>query len=416
MSSSSSRLLLFQLYLICQWIFLSSTIILFNKWIISTKKFHYPLTLVLLHMSFVSACAQLWRRAGWAEAPTISWRDTITRFAPIAALFAASLGFGNAAYLYISVAFVQMLKAATPVAVLLASFGFGLEEPSWRLVAYIVVIAIGVAVACYGQLQLNWTGVALQLAAVVVEALRLCLVNIALTSRGIKLSSVTFLSLVAPLCFLLLLPVRYVGFSNRSPCVQTQAPHEDTHTRTNTIADPLAPTRALAHATLACAHPPIACATRPRQAWAYFEAPYVCHRHFAPIRHVGLLTLTLNASVAFLLNLATMALIKNTSALTLNVSGVFKDIGLILWSVAVSGAVVTQLQYAGYAVAIVGVSAYSAYKRALQTAKEEEPAAPATPPFSKKQAYGDARPALAAEEAQPLASPGWSPAPEPSDT
>ena len=230
MSSSSSRLLLFQLYLICQWIFLSSTIILFNKWIISTKKFHYPLTLVLLHMSFVSACAQLWRRAGWAEAPTISWRDTITRFAPIAALFAASLGFGNAAYLYISVAFVQMLKAATPVAVLLASFGFGLEEPSWRLVAYIVVIAIGVAVACYGQLQLNWTGVALQLAAVVVEALRLCLVNIALTSRGIKLSSVTFLSLVAPLCFLLLLPVRYVGFSNRSPCVQTQAPHEDTHT------------------------------------------------------------------------------------------------------------------------------------------------------------------------------------------
>lgn len=120
--------------------------------------------------------------------------------------------------------------------------------------------------------------------------------------------------------------------------------------------------------------------------------------------------------MAFLLNLATMALIKNTSALTLNVSGVFKDIGLILWSVAVSGAVVTQLQYAGYAVAIVGVSAYSAYKRALQTAKEEEPAAPATPPFSKKQAYGDARPALAAEEAQPLASPGWSPAPEPSDT
>ena len=226
MSSSSSRLLLFQLYLICQWIFLSSTIILFNKWIISTKRFHYPLTLVLLHMSFVSVCAQLWRRAGWSEAPTITWRDMITRFAPIAALFAASLGFGNAAYLYISVAFVQMLKAATPVAVLLASFGFGLEQPSWRLVAYIVVIAIGVATACYGQLQLNWTGVALQLAAVVVEALRLCLVNIALTSRGIKLSSVTFLSVVAPLCFLLLLPVRaplrHVGFSSRSSCVKSK--------------------------------------------------------------------------------------------------------------------------------------------------------------------------------------------------
>ena len=66
----------------------------------------------------------------------------------------------------------------------------------------------------------------------------------------------------------------------------------------------------------------------------------------AALRHVGFATLLANASVAFLLNLGTMALIKHTSALTLNVSGVFKDIGLILWSVAVSGAVVTHLQYA----------------------------------------------------------------------
>ena len=158
-------------------------------------------------MLFVSACAHLWRYLGWTEAPAISWRDVWTRFAPIAAFFAMSLGFGNAAYLYITVAFVQMLKAATPVAVLLFSFAFGLEKPSWRLLAYICCIAVGVATACYGQLQLNWTGVALQLAAVVVEAVRLCLVNIALTARGIKLPSVTFLSVVAPLCAIILFPV-----------------------------------------------------------------------------------------------------------------------------------------------------------------------------------------------------------------
>ena len=61
-----------------------------------------------------------------------------------------------------------------------------------------------------------------------------------------------------------------------------------------------------------------------------------------------------------------MALIKHTSALTLNVSGVFKDILLIVWSVVVSGALVTPLQYCGYAIAIVGVSAYSRYKRNQQ--------------------------------------------------
>jgi hypothetical protein len=61
----------------------------------------------------------------------------------------------------------------------------------------------------------------------------------------------------------------------------------------------------------------------------------VSHNYFAPLRHVGFLVLSANASAAFLLNLATMALIKHTSALTLNVSGVFKDIGLILWSARV---------------------------------------------------------------------------------
>lgn len=238
---------------------------------------------------------------------------------PIAVLFAASLGLGNAAYLYISVAFVQMLKAVTPVAVLLCSFAFRLEQPSWRLFLYILCIATGVAIACYGQLQLDVFGAILQLLAVVAEALRLCLVNIALTARGIKLSSVTFLSVVAPLCALVLLP-----------------------------------------------------------AWVYLEAPSVSKNHFAPVRHVGFAVLLANASVAFLLNLSTMALIKHTSALTLNISGVFKDLGLIGWSVAVSGAVVTSLQCFGYGVALLGVTGYSAYKRAQQenAAKSKEGADP----------------------------------------
>ena len=105
----------------------------------------------------------------------------------------------------------------------------------------------------------------------------------------------------------------------------------------------------------------------------------MCHHHFAPFHHVGLPVLVANASVAFFLNLATMALIKHTSALTLNVAGVFKDIGLIVWSVLVSGAVVTNLQYFGYFIAIVGVSLYSSYKRA-QSQATPPPAEPAPEP------------------------------------
>lgn len=114
---------------------------------------------------------------------------------------------------------------------------------------------------------------------------------------------------------------------------------------------------------------------------ALLELPKLSAHQFHAVRRVGVLTLLLNASVAFALNLATMALIKNTSALTLNVSGVFKDLLLILWSVVVSGAIVTPTQYFGYAIAVAGVSAYSHYKRTqasqptvvapIETAEEE---------------------------------------------
>ena len=299
--SASRRM--WSVYLILQWIFLSSAIILFNKHLLSAQHFHFPITLVMLHMLFISIAARLWRVAGWTENPVIMWRDVATRFLPIALLFAASLGLGNAAYLYISVAFIQMLKASTPVAVLLTSFVIGLESPSARLFVYIAAIGTGVAISAFGQMDFNIVGFSLQLAAVVAEALRLCLVNVALTGNGLKFPPLTFLSIVAPLCFGVLLP-----------------------------------------------------------AWLVLEAKEVSRHSFASFRHVGYFTLLANSSVAFLLNLATMALIKHTSALTLNVSGVFKDILLIGYSVVVSGAVVTSLQYGGYAIALTGVIAYTRYK------------------------------------------------------
>eukprot|EP00966_Prymnesium_polylepis_P259428 5992265-Prymnesium_polylepis.1 len=90
------------IYLIVQWIFLSSTIILFNKHLLATAGFHFPLTLVLIHMLFISLCALTWKKMGWVEVPDVQWRDVGVRFVPVGICFAASLGLGNAAYLFIS--------------------------------------------------------------------------------------------------------------------------------------------------------------------------------------------------------------------------------------------------------------------------------------------------------------------------
>ena len=98
---------------------------------------------------FCSLCACVWRLLGWVSVPPMrGLADHLMRFAPIGLCFAASLSLGNAAYLYISVAFVQMLKAGTPVATLLVSIVLGLERPLCRLAFYILLVSSGIGVAC----------------------------------------------------------------------------------------------------------------------------------------------------------------------------------------------------------------------------------------------------------------------------
>ena len=195
-------------YLLVQWIVLSSGLILLNKHILSEAGFDFPCTLVLLHMLFCTACACVWRLLDWVSVPLLGGpRAYCARFVPIGLCFAASLSLGNAAYLHISVAFVQMLKASTPVATLVVSFMLGLEQPSWRLTGLIVLISSGIGIACAAQVHPSVPGVLLQLGAIGCEAVRLCLVNLLLTLRGLRLSPVASVLLISPICALCLLPV-----------------------------------------------------------------------------------------------------------------------------------------------------------------------------------------------------------------
>jgi len=295
---------LYTAYLLVQWISLSTVLILLNKHILSTAGFNFPVTLVLMHMSFCSLCALIWKLCGWITVPHLGGPTVYcVRFVPVGLFFAASLSLGNAAYLFISVAFVQMLKASTPVATLLVSLCLGLERPSCRLGLYIMLVSCGIIASCVAQVNPSVPGVLLQLGAISCEAIKLCLVNILLISRGLKLSPVASLYFIAPVCTVALLPV-----------------------------------------------------------WAAFEATRLNARGVEAFAAVGIGIFALNLCLAFVLNIATMALIQNTSALTLNVAGVIKDLILIGYSVVVSGAMVSATQYSGYFLAFVGVTAYSSYK------------------------------------------------------
>jgi drug/metabolite transporter (DMT)-like permease len=232
--------------------------------------------------------------------------------APIGFFFSLSLICGNMAYLYLSVAFIQMLKATTPVFVLLATWGLGLDKPNMKLLANVSFIVIGVVLASWGEIAFDLTGFMYQIIGIAFEATRLVMVQRLLTG-DLKMDPLVSLYYFAPICAVMNF-VMFLGF----------------------------------------------------------EAGTVS---WADIEHVGLFTLTLNAATALALNVAVVFLVRylpsslgldpadpiqigKTSSLVLTLCGVLKDILLVAASILIWSTTVTFLQFFGYSIALGGLVYY----------------------------------------------------------
>ncbi|KAL5977465.1 hypothetical protein ACLOJK_021812 [Asimina triloba] len=231
-----------------------------------------------------------------------------TSVIPIGAMFAMTLWLGNTAYLYISVAFAQMLKAIMPVAVFILGVAAGLEVMSCRMFFIMSVISFGVLVASYGEINVNWVGVVYQMGGVVGEALRLIFMEILVKKKGVRLNPVSVMYYVSPCSAL-------------------------------------------------CLFIP----------WIFLEKPKMDAAgtwNFPP------LILTLNCLCTFALNLSVFLVIQQTSALTIRVAGVVKDWVVVLLSALLfADTKLTFINLCGYGIAIAGVAAYNNYKLKKEAAR-----------------------------------------------
>ncbi|MFS7983990.1 putative sugar phosphate transporter domain-containing protein [Helianthus anomalus] len=287
------------------YIALSSGQIFFNKWVLSSKEinFPYPLGLTLLHMIFSSVlCFVLTKVLKILKVEEgMTLEIYTTSVIPIGAMFAMTLWLGNTAYLYISVAFAQMLKAVMPVAVFILGVAAGLEVMSMRMLLIMSVISFGVLVASYGEININWIGVVYQMGGVVGEALRLIFMEIFVRRKGLKLNPISMMYYVSPCSALCLLVP-----------------------------------------------------------WIFLEKPKMDAQgtwNFQP------LVLTLNSMCTFALNLSVFLVIQHTSALTIRVAGVVKDwVVVLLSAILFADTKLTLINIFGYAIAIGGVAAYNNFK------------------------------------------------------
>ncbi|KAL5522637.1 hypothetical protein ACEPAG_8655 [Sanghuangporus baumii] len=208
-SSTTTRLKYSAAAIIPVWIVLSSTVIIYNNYIYNQLYFKFPVFLVTWHLIFAAIGTRVLQRTTHLLDSTKDMHITkdmfIQSILPIGALFSGSLILSNKAYLYLSVHYIQMLKAFNPVAILLITWAFRIQEPNKKLGVIVVMISSGVALASRGELHFDMTGFLIQAAAVAFEASRLVMIQVLL--HGLKMDPLVSLHYYAPVCAVLNLAV-----------------------------------------------------------------------------------------------------------------------------------------------------------------------------------------------------------------
>ncbi|KAL2069830.1 hypothetical protein VTL71DRAFT_14509 [Oculimacula yallundae] len=290
------------------WISLSSSVILFNKWILSTLGFEYPILLTSWHLIFATIMTQIMARTttllDGRKTVKMTGKVYLRAIVPIGVFFSLSLICGNLTYLYLSVSFIQMLKAFTPVAVLVAGWVLQMHPVDLKKLGNVSFIVIGVALASFGEIDFVLTGFLYQIAGIAFEAIRICMVERLLNGAEFKMDPLVSLYYFAPVC----------GVMNF------------------TIA-------------------------------LFLEIPKV---QMTEIYAVGLWTFLANACCAFLLNVSVVFLIGKTSGLVLTLCGVLKDILLVAASMLIWGTKVSRLQAFGYTIALCGMVYYKLGQKELK--------------------------------------------------
>jgi len=215
---------------------------------------------------------------------------------PIGLFFSFSLICGNIAYLYLSVSFIQMLKASNAVVTLLATWAFGMSPPDMKKLLNVSAIVVGVVIASFGEIKFVLIGFLIQVAGIVFEAVRLVMVQRILSSPEFKMDPLVSLYYYAP-----------------------------------------------------------ACAAINGVFTIFFELPKM---GMDDIYRVGPFILLANAAVAFMLNVSVVFLIGKTSAVVMTLAGVLKDVLLVAASLLIFRDPVSGTQAFGYSIALGGLVYY----------------------------------------------------------
>jgi len=189
------------------WMILSAGLTMFNKWIFQRGGGNFPYVSIVTwcHMLSATVLTRVVQLIRPDLFPAVAKRThsipaLLSVVAPVAFLQSLTFVLGNSAYLYLSVSYIQMIKAAMPAMVFVLSAFVGLENFSWTETCLLMFITLGVAGCSHGELQFSWVGFTFQMASFLCEGCRLIMLKMMLSKGTMSaLDPLSALYYLAPL-------------------------------------------------------------------------------------------------------------------------------------------------------------------------------------------------------------------------
>ena len=297
------------------WAGVSSLLIMLNQHLLNNG-FPYPTLLASLGQLFSFCVAfTLYKARLFEPKAAVTPHLWLTKCRPIGLANAVTLSTGNQVYLYLSVSFIQMLKAGTPVVTMCTLFACRMEKPRLPLIGSVFVIFCGCFIAAWGEVAFNLFGFGLMMTSEFAEASKLVATQALLGGiGGISFTLLEGLLYITPGAWLWMMLFACFG---EIPAL-------------------------LENGDLAVVM---------AQPWTFFLA----------------------ASLGIGVNALTLGIVKTTNSLTFKVVGQAKNVCVVMLGVVVLGNIVTATQWLGYSIAVVG---FFLYQQALANKSKDPPLPP----------------------------------------
>jgi len=291
-------------------------LMMLNKYIMEDLHFHHPISLCNLGVSASFIVAKLTVRTGVGEIREESRRvvagNAWFRVAlPIGLMKAFGMSSGNAVYLHLSFGLIQMLKACTPLIVLVVMRFTSVKSPPRAAVWCVCAIVAGTLVEVKGELHATFLGLFLALSSQSCEAVSTVLTQKILQNHNFTVLESMYLTAPAAGVCLLIGGTLFEGHS------MVEAGH-----------------------------------------------------HLIPFEHptVFFCSAALGAGINFI----SFLVMRLTSALTMKILNTFRSIGLVVIGVVVYGEYHSPKQLFGYSIAITGFAGYNLFQMFPDAAQKVE--------------------------------------------